>query len=246
MSDDRYARVYFDRIAQDEKFDGIRNDRAKMGSWLLCLCEAEKAWPSPAFPLPESWVPAADFEDLARRGIIDVLDDGRYRFHGLDPERARRSAHGKLGADARWSAQSNAPSSPTSNAPSNAHASAVSNARRDETRLDETSKEARDDELTATFLELVHRNPSKPQAGVIRDYLDTFDVSGSERGREIMAGRPEDPIGALIDDLAAFRAQRRDEARREEEAAKRQHRAERREAARSEVAKAYFAAGEVA
>lgn len=102
MSDDRYARVFYDRIDRDEKFDGIRNDRALMGSWLLLLVQAERAWPSPAFPLPASWVPARDFRVLVERGIVDVLPDHRYRMHGLDNVRAERSKRGADAAAARW------------------------------------------------------------------------------------------------------------------------------------------------
>jgi hypothetical protein len=132
MSDDRYARVYFDRIARDEKFDGIRENRALMGAWLMCLVEAEKAWPSPAFPLPTSWVPARDFRTLAERGIVDLQADGRYRMHGLDAIRAERSRRGADAAAARWGNAGR-------NASGNASASAPFMPRRDETRKDETS-----------------------------------------------------------------------------------------------------------
>jgi hypothetical protein len=132
MSDDRYARVYFDRIARDAKFDGIRENRALMGSWLLCLVEAEKAWPSPAFPLPTSWVPARDFRLLAERGIVDVQPDGRYFMHGLNAIRAERSKRGADAAAARWG-------NAERNASGNASASARFMPRQDETRKDETS-----------------------------------------------------------------------------------------------------------
>lgn len=123
MSDDRYARVYFDRIARDPKFDGIRDNRSLMGSWLLLLIEAEKAWPSPAFPLPTSWVPVRDFRTLTEAGVLDVLPDHRYRMHGLDAIRAERSKRGADAAAARWG-------NAERNASGNAFASATSNATR--------------------------------------------------------------------------------------------------------------------
>lgn len=104
MSDDRYARVYFDRINRDPKFDGIRDNRALKGSWLMLLEEAEKAWPSPAFPLPSGWVPKRDFALFAARGIIDVTSDGRFYMHGLSTIRAERSTRASSAAHARWDA----------------------------------------------------------------------------------------------------------------------------------------------
>lgn len=133
VSDDRYARVYFDRIERDPKFDGIRNNRALYGSWLLLLQEAEKAWPSPAFPPPTSWVPRRDVELFAARGIVDMTPDGRFQMHGLDSireERAKRASHA---AGVRWgNAQRSA--SGTADAP------ARSMPRTEETRQEETSR----------------------------------------------------------------------------------------------------------
>lgn len=132
VSDDRYARVYFDRIERDAKFDGIRNNRALYGSWLLLLQEAEKAWPSPAFVPPTSWVPRRDFLLFVERGILDMTTDGRFEMHGLDSIRAERSRHASSAAKARWS---NAPG----NAPSIADASAPSMPRQVQTSTDKTS-----------------------------------------------------------------------------------------------------------
>jgi hypothetical protein len=132
VSDDRYARVYFDRIERDEKFDGIRNNRGLYGSWLLLLLEAEKAWPSPAFPPPTSWVPRRDLELFAARGLIDMTADGRYKMHGLDGIREERSRRASHAAGARWGNASR-------NAAGIADASAPSMPRRDKTRQDETS-----------------------------------------------------------------------------------------------------------
>lgn len=135
MSDDRYARVYFDRIERDPKFDGIRSNRALYGSWLLLLQEAEKAWPSPAFPPPTNWVPKREFALFVDRGIIDMTSDGRYFMHGLATIRAERSVRASTAAHARWDAGRNADSS----ASGIANASAPRMPSTDKTSTDKTS-----------------------------------------------------------------------------------------------------------
>jgi hypothetical protein len=132
VSDDRYARVYFDRIERDPKFDGIRGNRSLMGSWQFLLVEAEKAWPSPAFPPPTSWVPRRDVELFASRGIIDMTADGRYELHGLTSIRAERSKRAAHAAGARWGNASR-------NASGIADAPARVMPRQDEISKDETS-----------------------------------------------------------------------------------------------------------
>lgn len=213
MSDDRYARVYFDRIASDPKFDGIRSDRARYGSWLMMLQEAEKAWPSPAFLLPTRWVPRADVALFAERGIVDLTDDGRYTMHGLDSVRAERSKRASDAAHARWDAERNA----NGNASRNADASAASMPRRDETRKDETSNTARDPEwLKAWWATGRTYMPSEKQQALIDSYLRTFDVTGDERLAGVFLRGSGDPIAALKADLAAFRAERIAAAKAEE------------------------------
>lgn len=100
MSDDRYFRVYYDRIEQDEKFDGIRTDRSVMGCWVLLGIEADKSWPSPFYPPPT--VPRPVLLTLVERGIVDPAGDGKYRLHGMDNERAGRSRRAADAASARW------------------------------------------------------------------------------------------------------------------------------------------------
>lgn len=139
MSDDRYARVYFDRIEHDAKFDGIRNSRTLMGAWLMLLTEAEKAWPSPAFPPPVSWVPKREVDLFVERGLIDQTADGRYYVHGLNKEREARSRRASDAASARWG---NANRNAERIAPSIANARAAAMPRREETRREET-REAR-------------------------------------------------------------------------------------------------------
>lgn len=102
-----YANVYF-TIQTDERTASIWQDDALLGLWTRLLVLAEQAWPEPAY-LPRS-VNRRRLATLTDAGCIEVVDKDRYRFHGLDSERARRSAHGKAAADARWNAEGNAPS----------------------------------------------------------------------------------------------------------------------------------------
>lgn len=212
---DRYARVYFDRMARDPKFDGIREDGPRLGSWLLLLMEAEKAWPAPAFRPPVSWVSNAHFALFRDREIIDVQPDGRYRIHGLDKERGARSERGRVGADARWNAGSNASgnagSTPVgiSDGNANAHAPVVSS----DSRLVSSGvggvgegDDGRAD--LEAFLVVRFRPPTPGQRKVMDDYLRVFDVTGPQRAADLIYRNPDDPIGALKADLAAFRADR--------------------------------------
>jgi hypothetical protein len=112
VADDRFARIYFDRIARDPKFDGVRHSRNAFGAWSLLLVEAEKAWPADFIRPP--WVSAADLRALVMLELVDEKGDGMYAMHGLDAERTRRSKHASDAAASRWGtaaggAGSNAP-----------------------------------------------------------------------------------------------------------------------------------------
>jgi hypothetical protein len=123
-----YARLYL-CIVDDEKFAAIYDDDRHFATYCRLLMIAEGAWPASAH-LPATARPTS-VKALADARIIDPQPGSRYRIHGLDAERVRRSEHGRHASKARWDARSNAPS--------NAGASAPSNARRDETSRDETS-----------------------------------------------------------------------------------------------------------
>lgn len=88
-----YCRVYW-TILDDPKFDGIREDMRALGTWTLCLVVADMAYPAPAFVPP---VPAQSFARLVDAGLIDRVDANRYRVHGLEAERARRSEAARVG-----------------------------------------------------------------------------------------------------------------------------------------------------
>lgn len=87
MSDRPYSRLYWS-VMDDDKFDGIREDMRHFGTWSLLLMVADMAWPAPAFLPP---APKASVTALVEAGLVDILSGGRYRVHGLDAERGRRS-----------------------------------------------------------------------------------------------------------------------------------------------------------
>lgn len=130
-----YSRIYWS-VMDDPKFDGIREDVRLFGSWSLCLVLADMAWPAPAYVPPT--IQRSAFRRLVDCQLLDELPGHRFRVHGLDKERAVRSAHGAHAASGRWSnADSNAPSIAPSNAQSMpSHSQVIAEA------VDETKAEA--------------------------------------------------------------------------------------------------------
>ncbi len=82
-----YSRIYWS-VMDDPKFDGIREDARRFGSWSILLIAADMAWPAPAY-VP-STVPRSCYLALVTTGLVDELTGGRFRIHGLDAERGRR------------------------------------------------------------------------------------------------------------------------------------------------------------
>jgi hypothetical protein len=112
MSPGPYARIY-QSIWTDERFVAIREDDELLGGYVRLLMLAEAAWPqSVAIPrrLPQSTLDA-----LLEAGVIELHPCDTYRVHGLDPERERRSAHGRDAVARRWAGRSDTPSSSPSN-----------------------------------------------------------------------------------------------------------------------------------
>jgi hypothetical protein len=204
MSDDRkYVRIYM-AVIDDERFAGIYDDDHHWAAYTRLLMLAEAAWPA-STPLPRS-ARRASVAALSAAGIIELGAADRYRVHGLDPERQRRADHAREAAKQRWS---NAPGNAASNAPGNAQSML------DETSIDETSKDEqrRDDRPDVdAFLGTRFRLPTPAQRGFMDTYCQVFDLTGPERAARLIWSHPDDPIGALKEDLAAFREERRTEA----------------------------------
>lgn len=111
---DPYVKVYY-RIADDPRFEHVFGNDAALAAWLRLLLIADGAWPATAH-IPRS-VKASALRVLVDAGLIDVAGD-RYRVHGMDAERAKRSEHASQASRTRWTsnADSNAPGIPPSKA----------------------------------------------------------------------------------------------------------------------------------
>jgi hypothetical protein len=95
MSDARqYVRVYYE-IIDDERFVTVIDNEATLGTWLRLLMSADAVWPSSA-DIPR-WVKPEPLKALVDAGLIDLMAGDRFRVHGLDKERERRSQTGRAG-----------------------------------------------------------------------------------------------------------------------------------------------------
>ena len=83
-----YSRLYH-CVVDDERFVGIYDDDAHWACYTRLLMLAEAAWPSSA-PIPRS-ARQESIDALAQAGIIELQSGDRFRIHGLDGERAKRS-----------------------------------------------------------------------------------------------------------------------------------------------------------
>jgi hypothetical protein len=63
------------------------------------------------------------------------------------------------------------------------------------------------------WLAVKYRIPTEAQRRFLDVYVGVFDVTGPERSARLIFSHPDDPIKALKDDLAAFRAERIAEAK---------------------------------
>jgi len=94
MSERPYSRHYHDLI-DDAKFLEVYPDDHHYATWSRLLMVADQAWPSSAH-LP-STARKASVAKFVEVGLVDVLPNGRFRLHGLEAERQRRSEVGRAG-----------------------------------------------------------------------------------------------------------------------------------------------------
>jgi hypothetical protein len=180
----------------DPKFANVYDDDAALATWLRLLIGADAMWPAPAH-LPRK-VKSRALDVLVKAGLVDLTTGDRYRIHGLEAERTRRSETGRNAAAVRWQSERNA----------------VSNAKPmlDETRRDKTSQDEQSNwdgrEDLETFVQLKHRIPTHRQRALLDDVLDRHDVSGPGWAAGIMRANPSDPIGAVIEADKTYRAER--------------------------------------
>ena len=101
-----YVRIYWS-IIDDPKFVDVYDNDAALATWLRLLISADASWPASAsIPAAARRVPLAL---LVGAGLVDLMQGGRYRIHGLDSERNARSASGRNAAAMRWHREGNAP-----------------------------------------------------------------------------------------------------------------------------------------
>ena len=117
-----YSRVYWS-VIDDRKFVDIYDDDAALALWLRLLISADALWPSPA-PLPRT-ARSKPLAKLVDAKLVVLLAGGRYKIHGLDTERGKRSESARNASASRWHPSRS----------SDTHAS------RDETRRDELSQD---------------------------------------------------------------------------------------------------------
>jgi hypothetical protein len=138
---DHYSRVYWS-IVDDEKFAAIYGDDHHLAAWLRLLLVADQSFPA------SGQVPAgvrrSSVRALTDVGLIDLTGVGRYRIHGLDAERKRRSDPARIGANARWSDSKRIASGMQSHSERTPNAMLGRGLEEDETRRDEDKPSARD------------------------------------------------------------------------------------------------------
>ena len=94
-----YSRIYWS-VMDDTKFDDIRADMRHFGTWSLMLVVADMAYPAPAYIPPTA--PKRSVQALVDAGLVDLLPGFRFRVHGLDAERGRRSQRARESVSHRY------------------------------------------------------------------------------------------------------------------------------------------------
>ena len=80
------------------------------------------------------------------------------------------------------------------------------------------------------FLVVRRRPPTTRQRRVMDDYLVLFDETGPERAARLILSHPDDPIGAIVEDMESHRKLRLDVATQEEAEAAQRRREQRKRA----------------
>jgi hypothetical protein len=218
VSDRRpYSRVYWE-VRNDPRLADIYCDDHHWAAWNRLLMAADMAWPAPA-DLPSN-ARRASIRALEEAGVIELLPGGMYRFHGLDKERDDRSTKARESVMHRYYDRS------TDVVRTKYARGLTTSTSRDETRRDETSStrvgpkdldwdDGRRD--LEAFLLVRHRAPTPAQRDFLDAYQRVFDATGPERAEKLILSHPDDPIGALKADLAAFRKERAEAAAPDEQ-----------------------------
>lgn len=206
-----YVRVYL-TVVDDDRFAGIYDDDHHWATYTRLLMLADIAWPASA-SLPRS-ARRASVAALVTAGIVELGASDRFRIHGLDPERQRRSDHARSAAEYRWGT---APGNAASTAPGNAQSMLAKQSLAEHSKAEQTAGEA--DPIAEALFGAYGGNPSSAVMKWGDRLGDQYGAEAAARsigaslldGRDGLMGRAE---GALK--LAARRAERTE---REEELA---------------------------
>jgi len=207
-----YSRVYWS-VIDDPKFAGVYDDNAAFAWWVRLLMIADQAYPASAH-LPAG-VSRQTLKTLTDCGLIDKQAGGRFRVHGLDAERRRRSDMARASADARWSDTGrNADAMRT-------HTGRIANGmldekRREETRRDETSLDEDEPHVVAYF-NATGRAPSALQRAKLWEWWDRHSTAWLV---EHLVG--DDPFRSAMDADTAWQNERRKAVAAEEAEARRE------------------------
>lgn len=203
-----YSRVYW-TIRSDPRLEAIYPDNCHLATWLRLLIAADMAWPAPA-DIPAS-VNRKSLQALEAAGVIEVRGS-LFVFHGLDTERGARRAAAQASIAHRW----NTERSTDVVRPNTGRITSRDETRRAEQSRDDARAPEKDRPDIEAFLAVRYKLPTDPQRALMDAYCRVFDETGPERAARLIYANPDDPIGALKADLAAFRAERKAEAEQQE------------------------------
>src|SRR6185503_3161933 len=101
MADKPYSRIYHRLMTE---YPSVYRSPAQLGLWLQLLILAEKFYPDPA-PVPHK---TRTYRELVAVGFVQEQASTGYTIKGLEAERERRAASGRIGAAKRWDSERNA------------------------------------------------------------------------------------------------------------------------------------------
>ena len=194
MSERPFARVYYIDLQRD--YPAIWDDEGALGTWLHLLCLAEQTWPLRP-KVPRSVKPR-QLRKLPEAGLVEVTD-GRTSPKGWESERRERMDRARSSVAVRWNNDRNTRASSSYSSSKVGEESGTSLPAREDDRPD-----------IEAFILAKHRIPTPAQRKLMDDYLKVFDATGPQRAAQLILHHPDNPIGALKDDLAAFRKERLD------------------------------------
>ncbi len=204
-----HIRIY-SSIFEDDKFLHVRDDNAAFAWYVRLLFIAHAAHPAPGY-LPRR-VPRKVLATLSDAGLI-AHDASRFTMSGVALERAEVAdlAH-RAGGTVRAATAERDESgrfAPSQQPPAPLDAAGPSTADSLRARDDERSNEDEDGrEDVETFVLVRRRAPTAGQRRVLDSVLEYHPPSWAA---EIMRGRPDDPIGAVIEAQKAWRSTRKAE-----------------------------------